>query len=108
MCETFLRSLTEKKSFEVDFDFTTFHSKMDTDSLLQLLQATLDPNPNTRVQAELNLVEASRSSGKSDISSATARESANLGLTADQGPSNIRDGTWTSKDCYGAKSRSSS
>ncbi|GAA5825501.1 hypothetical protein JCM5353_005327 [Sporobolomyces roseus] len=35
---------------------------MDTDSLLQLLQATLDPNPNTRVQAELNLVEASRSS----------------------------------------------
>jgi len=57
---------------------------MDTDSLLQLLQATLDPNPNTRVQAELNLVEASRSSGKSNISSATARESAKLGLAADQ------------------------
>ncbi|GAA5868959.1 hypothetical protein JCM16303_000320 [Sporobolomyces ruberrimus] len=35
---------------------------MDTNQLVQLLQATLDPNPNTRLQAELNLAEASRSS----------------------------------------------
>ncbi|GAA6059323.1 hypothetical protein JCM10212_005903 [Sporobolomyces blumeae] len=35
---------------------------MDTNQLLHLLQATLDPNPNTRVQAELNLVEASKQS----------------------------------------------
>ncbi|GAA5841531.1 hypothetical protein JCM3766R1_003978 [Sporobolomyces carnicolor] len=35
---------------------------MDTNQLVQLLQATLDPNPNTRVQAELSLAEASRSS----------------------------------------------
>ncbi|GAA5855822.1 hypothetical protein JCM8547_000374 [Rhodosporidiobolus lusitaniae] len=33
---------------------------MDSTQLLQLLQATLDPNPNTRVQAELSLAEAVR------------------------------------------------
>ncbi|GAA6037267.1 hypothetical protein JCM8097_008653 [Rhodosporidiobolus ruineniae] len=33
----------------------------DMSALLQLLQSTLDPNPNTRVQAELNLAQAQRS-----------------------------------------------
>lgn len=36
---------------------------MDAQQLLQLLQATLDANPNTRLQAELHLAQASRSSG---------------------------------------------
>jgi hypothetical protein len=36
---------------------------MDAPQLLQLLQATLDANPNTRLQAELHLAQASRSSG---------------------------------------------
>lgn len=58
--------------------------KMDTDSLLQLLQATLDPNPNTRVQAELNLVEASRSSGEPDFSSTTAHEGVQLVAVANK------------------------
>lgn len=35
---------------------------MDAPQLLQLLQATLDANPNTRLQAELHLAQASRSS----------------------------------------------
>jgi hypothetical protein len=44
---------------------------MDTNQLVQLLQATLDPNPNIRVQAELSLAEASRSSGESLLGLAT-------------------------------------
>ncbi|GAA5933997.1 karyopherin KAP114 [Sporobolomyces koalae] len=35
---------------------------MDTNTLLQLLQATLDADPNVRVRAELSLAEATRSS----------------------------------------------
>jgi len=41
---------------------------MDTTQLLQLLQATLDPDQNTRIQAELSLAKAQQGSGEESMS----------------------------------------
>ena len=78
---------------------------MDTNQLVQLLQATLDPNPNTRVQAELSLAEASRSSGTPCRGRSILRSLQRMVSLTD---SICRDGARAGQDRHRATSRSSS